>query len=292
MSTITTDGIFDGIDEEAYHADPCEVPSLSASIATIIDTQSPLHAYVAHPRLGGRKREATPSMDRGTLVHSLALGGREAVIVDLDDWRTKAAREIRDNAKKEGKIPVLAKNYAAARAHADAIRSGLLARGFDLDKGRNEVTAVWSERGARCRGRMDHIATDGRVTILDLKTCVSAHPKKLARSMDIYGYAIQRAAYVSAIELLMPHMTGAIDFVFAFSEAEPPHAMTCVRLDGAFSDLGRRRWDRALRLWVECLSSNRWPAYSDDVMTLEAPTWALTDEMSRECRENDVMQFL
>ena len=32
-----------------YHADPCEVPSLSASIASLLVNRSPFHAWSAIP---------------------------------------------------------------------------------------------------------------------------------------------------------------------------------------------------------------------------------------------------
>ena len=36
---------------EQYHADPCVTASLSSSIAKILIEQSPMHAWMAHPRL-------------------------------------------------------------------------------------------------------------------------------------------------------------------------------------------------------------------------------------------------
>ena len=42
-----------------YHADPGETPTLSASIAKRIVNESPLHAWLKHPRLGGLPDEPT-----------------------------------------------------------------------------------------------------------------------------------------------------------------------------------------------------------------------------------------
>ena len=47
-------GIYPGISAADYHADCAPEPSLSSSIARTLLAQSPLHAYHAHPRMGGR----------------------------------------------------------------------------------------------------------------------------------------------------------------------------------------------------------------------------------------------
>jgi hypothetical protein len=51
---------------EEYFAEPCAVPALSSSVANILETESPLHAWSTHPRLGGMKRAPTRSLDLGS----------------------------------------------------------------------------------------------------------------------------------------------------------------------------------------------------------------------------------
>src|SRR6185503_15222345 len=94
------------IDE--YHNDPCETPSLSASIAKLLIDKSPMHAHAAHPRFGGEKYESSAAQDAGTLIHRLLLGaGKDIETIDADDYRTNAAKAARDAAKAAGRIPVL-----------------------------------------------------------------------------------------------------------------------------------------------------------------------------------------
>ena len=57
-----------------YYRDPCAVPSLSQSIAHTLVTQSPLHAWSEHPRLGNQRKPASKAMDVGSLIHKLVLG--------------------------------------------------------------------------------------------------------------------------------------------------------------------------------------------------------------------------
>ena len=68
-------GIHYSMRAAAYHADPCERPSLSSSIAKILLEKTPRHAWTAHPRLNpdfAAKDES--KFDLGTAVHELMLG--------------------------------------------------------------------------------------------------------------------------------------------------------------------------------------------------------------------------
>lgn len=267
-----------------YHADPAP-PSLSASIAHVLVKQSPAHAHSRHPRLGGVMPAPTRSMDRGTLAHALILGaGKEIAIVEgYDDYRSPKAREARDMAISQGKIPVLAEEYDDASFTARALR-GKFASRFGIEfSGESEIVALWGEAvgGAevQCRAMMDHIALP---RVYDLKSCRSAHPDACQRHAEDYGYAIQRAAYVSAIEHLRPEWAGRVDFIFVFYELEPPFEVTPLRMAGPFRELGERRWRRAVATWERCLRTNTWPGYADGIIDLEPPPWALAKDLDQE----------
>jgi len=263
--------------EADYHADPCEAPSLSSSMAKILLDQSPAHAWSAHPKLGGVRRPATAPMDRGTLIHRLVLdAGADLEIIDAVDWRTKAAREARDAARKVRRIPVLKREHDEAVEVADKIRANLAAQGVVFD-GDRELACVWQEQTASgpvwCRGLFDHLKG---ATITDLKTSRSAHPKACVRHVLDYGYDVQRAAYVRALERAMPMLVGRVDLQFAFVETEPPYACTVARLDGTLREYGERRWIDACETWASCLRLNSWPGYTLGPVRLEAPGWLMS----------------
>jgi hypothetical protein len=93
---------------ENYHADPAPVASLSSSIANILIDQSPLHAYLAHPRLNLRyQREEDSRFDLGSAAHMMLLERREDKIVRVQakDWRTNAAKDARAAAQATGSTP-------------------------------------------------------------------------------------------------------------------------------------------------------------------------------------------
>jgi hypothetical protein len=272
------------VTDEAYYADPCDVPSLSQSIATILINQSPKHAWLRHPKLGGVAKKPTVATDAGSIIDDLLLGtGDRLAIIDADDYRTKAAQQARDLARVDGKVPVLRRVYTEAEEIARVLRERLGELGFVFD-GQRQVAIEWMEQGefgpVRCRGKMDHLILEpGRGAIWDLKKIVSAHPRTCARHAIDYGYDVQQAAYTSAVEKLRPDLAGRIDYVILFCEIEEPFAITPARPSGAMRDLGRARWHRAVRTWERCLRENHWPAYVDGVLHLDPPSWALANEL-------------
>lgn len=287
-----------------YHADKvADVPTLSASVAATMVRQSAYHAWLRHPKLGGVASESTPDQGRGTAIHALVLdtGIEQIEIIGAENYRTKIAQEARDAAIAKGKTPMLSRELDDARQVAAAIRERLLELGVTLsgppDLVRNEQVAVWTEDTPAgpvlCRGMMDNVALDapevvaaaGRV--LDLKTCRSAHPKACSSHVVEYGYDLQAAAYLSAVENVRPDLAGRVDFVWAFVEelpADSPRrvAVTLARPDGALAELGRVRWARACECWARCLSTGRWPDYTaGGAVRLEAPAWILKEELER-----------
>ena len=269
-----------------YHADRLgggEEPTLNQSTATVLVTQSPAHAWLRHPRLGGARPETSDTLTMGSLVHSLLLdGGAGLTIVDADDWRTKAAREARDAAVAEGTTPILTSKYEEGLQTATAIRQRLRARGVELN-GTPAYKVMWTQGveglpSVLCRGMLDMVDV-ALGEIVELKTIDSAHPEKCAKHVVEYGYDIQHAAYVSGMETLFPVLAGRWVFRWIFVETKPPYAVTVAAPDGATRELGRMRWDRACAIWSRCMQSGEWPDYSTAPVSLSVPQWALNREM-------------
>jgi len=208
--------------------------------------------------------------------------GTEIVVVDVDAWRTKAAKEARDEAREAGKVPVLAAKYDEAAAVAETIREQIAGFGYDLSGGLTEQAMTWNEyvgtEPVLCRARMDKLWIDeGR--IIDFKTIRSANPDTCARHAIDYGYAIQDAAYCSAVEALRPELIGRVEMTFLFCETEPPFAVTPAVCAGSMREIGKGRWRRAVEVWERCLRTGHWPGYTTTTVRLEAPPWVLAKEM-------------
>jgi hypothetical protein len=273
-----------------YLADPCPTPSLSNSIACELIQRSPLHAWQRHPKLGGKdaKRETTAELNLGTLIHALVLGkgSEQLAVLDVKDFRTNVAKDLRDQALADGKTVIKLSEYLEAKVIAQKLVDNLAGYGIVLD-GESETKMLWDEPTAEgelvlCRGMLDHWKMDAAsmgATIYDVKTIRSADLKTIQRHILEYGYDIQEAVYRSAMGHLSPESLGRIDFVFLFMETEPPYAVTPVQLDGEYRRLGEVKWERAVRVWARCLATNTWPSYVDQITPVSAPPWALQDAL-------------
>lgn len=265
------EGFHPEIPEDEYHADPCEEPSLSASLAHTLVSKSPLHAWSEHPKLGNQRRESSRAMDEGTVLHALLLKGENVMgVVQADDWRTKAAKEERDKIASRGRIPVLESQAARLFEAAGIIRERLAERSVRFVPEQAEITAVWHdpEFGVLCRARFDHLPESQFIE--DLKTGADANPATFARKALNMGYDIQMAAYLEAAEALG---AGERMWRWVLCETSAPYAVTIARPSEAMLDCGRRRWADAKKRWRYCLSKNEWPGYGNEI--IEAPVWAM-----------------
>lgn len=267
-----------------YHRDPCDVPSLSSSIAKILLERSPLHARYAHPKLGGGVRESTDAQNRGSIIHKLLLGkGSEIAIINHDDYRKTEAREARDAALNAGQIPIKLKDYAEISSAADSIRARLLDIGFDLQQMGSlvEQAIEWDEEGehgpVRCRAMFDWVNVASG-DILDVKSIDDASPESAARSMWRYQYHMQDAAYRSALNALRRHhgLDGESTFTFLFAELDAPYGVLPAKCNGAFREIGEARWRAAVRKWERCVLSGDWHGYASETVRLEPPGWAVS----------------
>jgi len=276
-------GLVRDLPEATYHSDPCDGPSLSASIAKVISGQSLAHAFLRHSKLGGTPMTPTAAMDKGSACHAMLLGkGAEIAVLDFDSWRAKASKEARDLARENGDVPMLVKEYAGIADAVEAIRIRL--KSFGLTVGTDtEVSGFWQEGGAQCRMRMDILEKgDSEIVITDLKTAASAHPDEIQRSIIKYGYDVQHAAYVSGCEHIFPEYAGRVRMQFLFVELERPHAVTPVVLSEGFAQLGRAKWDQAVALWSEALQTGEWPCYTTEPTIISPPVWAMHKQFEDE----------
>jgi hypothetical protein len=277
------DGLYLDISEAEYHNDPHGTPSLSSTIARTLVRESPAHAYLKHPKLGGAKFEPKTDMDRGTLLHKLLLGaGREVAVIECDDWKKPANRELRDIHREAGRIAVTRKLYEEALETAKSLKPRLAAKGIVFD-GHSEVTLLWHEEAANgtrmpCRARLDHIKENH---LYDLKITGDANPRTLRGGhITNMGYEIQTACYTSGASRVLPHLRGRFDYTLVFCEFEPPYSITKVRSAGSMRELGERRWRRAVNVWEYCTRTGEWPDYTgrDEIVLVEAKPWEMEEE--------------
>lgn len=293
--------------EAAYHADTWTTPSLSRSIALKLITESPRHAFAAHPRLY-KQEEAEIENDRtrevGSAAHALLLHQpTEMHIIKAKDYKTKRAKDERSEAQEHGAIPLLTKDHETVLAMVDKARAELAESDHPAIRALadpmatsstilNEVTAAWIDPCGNlpARQRMDRLDMSRElITILDYKTTkMSVAPQQIVRPLYNNQYHFQDGFYRRGIRALFPQIDRhecKLDFLFIMQEQEAPFEITIVRVDAAGRMIGEKMVSAAFMMWRKCMAENHWPGYPNEIITAEMPSYIDTSWTSREIED-------
>ena len=277
-------GIHLNVPMDQYVADSFHAfqPALSSSAAHVLLEESPLHAWSRNPRLNPHhEKEESGKFDIGSACHAILLEGdfKRIAVVKATDWRTKAAQETRDEARKAGMIPVLVEQMTAIEdmvaVAQEAISKSELADMFKPDGGDSEVTILWEDQGIACKSRPDRLSKDRRI-IADFKTTgASAEPTAWVKGPMIgNGADLQAALGLRGLKAigggLLLHEP---QFVFIVQEVSPPYAVSFVGFGEQFKLYADVRIDRAIKLWGKCLKSDKWPGYPSRIAWMAPPAW-------------------
>ncbi len=269
------------LSHEEYHSDPVIEPSLSRSAIKDLLYKSPAHCKHNHPHLNPnfKSDDGNGKFDMGTASHSLLLESPDSIfVVETEDWRTKVAKEAREEARKNGQTPLLRHQFDKSQVMVDAAKwhiwdckeLGIC----DLVKdGKAELSYIWKEDKTWLRARPDWISNDKKL-IVDYKTTeASANPEDYVRIALSTGLDIQQALYtrgVKAIEGTDPK------FIIVVQEAYEPFLCSFISFSPQFLDMGKSKCDYGIFLWNQCMQKNEWPGYPNRVCWIEPPAWALS----------------
>ncbi|MHB1950206.1 MAG: PD-(D/E)XK nuclease-like domain-containing protein [Acidiferrobacteraceae bacterium] len=264
---------------DAYHADEInEQPTLNASVLKHLVADSPLHAWTAHAKLNPGYVEKTASrFDVGTAAHAIFLEGADhrVHVVQANDWRTKAAQEVRDRARAEGLIPLLAHEWERVSALLVALRTQVAQINAEPPlfhaAGKPEQTLIWEDRGVWCRALIDWFHDD-LSTVDDLKTTgLSANPHTWGdRTMFSIGADIQAAFTLRGLRKALGVES---TFRFVVIETSEPYAACALTPSTQALELANAKIDRGLDRWKRCLETGEWPGYAREVLTVDPPPW-------------------
>ncbi len=261
-------GIHLDIASADYFADPCESPSLTQSIASVLLDRSPRHAALRHPRLNPAwEPYEDTKFNIGNAAHKLLIGrGKELVIVEADDWRTKAAKEARDDAHAQGNVAILAHQHRTAQAMADSF----IEQTSEIPEcrtafmppagGHGEVVIIADYDGVTLRSMVDWMRDTTHLD--DLKTTgISASPDRLPYAMADGGWDLQAAIQERILDVLDPANAGRRHHYFYLQENDDPYEVTVCELPESVMTIGRAKLDKAIGIWRRCMESGRWPGY-------------------------------
>lgn len=253
-------GIYDGITNAAYHADP----ALGSTSLKTLATKTPAHYQYdkAHPK-------SSAAFTLGTAAHSLILEQDESgvVVIDVEAKRGKAWTEPADAATAQGKIALTTREWGQIVAMRDRVMDHPLARSFFTDH-RAEASVFWDEDGQTYKCRPDAWVPG---LLVDLKTTVNADPNEFGKVAHGFGYHQSAAHYIDGVKAA----TGEeLPFRFVLVEKTAPYFVSVVELDFEAVNIGRQLNDRAKRIYAECVESNTWPDYPT-AEPVSLPMWAI-----------------
>lgn len=272
--------LIEGMDFSVYLADPMPEPSLTSSLVRALLDTAPRKVWHQTPRLNkDAKPETKSAFDLGSAAHRYLTGTGAAIVpVDAKDWRTKAAKDARDQARAAGKTPILVGDLERLEAMTAAAREQVadnpdvaeMLTGSRRQETIREGSVFWKEDGVLCRCRPDFYHPDTNTIVHYKTTGTDLAPFTLARFAANAGWDMTAAHYEAGIRALSGERPRQI---FAIQETEEPHLMLFAELDAAFLANAMMRRQRALSVWGRCLAENVWPGMISRTVRLECPEW-------------------
>jgi exodeoxyribonuclease VIII len=247
--------------------------------------QSPAHYYAKYLDPNRVWEEPTPELLMGSLVHTTVLEPHllmeEYCVAPKVDRRTKIGKEEWDvfQQMNAGKAIVTQDQWDTSQRIRDAVYKHMAARELLEMPGVVEDVLNWSmpvtlangkSMMVQCKAKPDKRLNAG--VLLDLKTTKDAKPSNFGRSVVNYRYDVQAAWYRAGHQ----HAVGSdIEaFVFIAVEKEPPFGVSVMYVSEPIFELGATKYAQDLAVYAECLNSNKWPCYPDQILELEIPSWA------------------
>jgi hypothetical protein len=266
-------GVYD-ISLADYLRDPAPVPSLSAGIAGKLLNLSPAHAWHAYNE---ERQNYRRDGSIGTVFHALFLGkGGDYEVLEVDDFRTAAARAARDEALAAGRTPIKAADFETAAKMAEHAAMQLAEHevgDFTNSPGKAEQTVLWQEGDVWCRACCDWLPDDLRADphIYNLKSTACAQPEAWQKLALRNGYDLSAAHYQRGVRQVLGV---EVNELFVCIETRPPYCLSVNQLPAGAIAMAERARGYAVERWGECLRRGVWPGYPSNICTLsETPAY-------------------
>ena len=216
--------------------------------------------------------EQTPAMRLGSMIHRAILepetvAGAWVVKPEGMTFTTKEGKEW----KAAQTLPIITSQEAdTISGMRDSVHAHPAVKRV-LANARTEVSLFANgEDGVLRKARIDALPEGGNV-IVDIKSCQSADPDLMAKSVVAYRYDVQAAYYLDICKLLGIDKS---EFLFVCVEKLPPYAVAVYALDQDAISWGRMQYQRDLALIKDCEAKDHWPSFTQDITTLALPAWA------------------
>jgi hypothetical protein len=268
-----TGNIFTDMAIEAYRA----LPGLNQSaLKNWLEAPAIAKWLETHPR------KETDSQALGTATDSLILtpGKFAAKFVRWDGGRRQGGKWESFKEAHAGRTILNESEWDAAHGMRDAVAADPFAPQC-FQNGVAQAAMTWTFEefplaatkglSVPCKGMPDYI-NEELGALVDLKTTRNASPRSFAADAFNFGYHIQAAFYVDGFEAA----TGRkLRYLIVAVESDAPHIVQTYEVPEHILEIGRHQYRKAIHVYVECHKQNRFPGYSETVLDLGAPDWAL-----------------
>jgi len=275
-AVITEPGVYPTLSFEDYVRDPVPGGSLSNSEAKHLMKPKGCPARFRWEK--DHKRPTKKEFEIGTAAHALVLGtGPVLYELDVENMRTKKAKQEAEDARADGMIPLLPHEYRMVLDMAEAIHAHPVANALlSPERGDVEQSLFWRDAptGVMRRGRLDHLAhpTFSRTILVDYKSCLSADEESCSKALWKFGYAGQAATYTDGAIALGRASTDAA-YMIVFQEKSAPYLIHVFEVDAMAMEIARALNREALESYADCIATGRWPGWEGEPDLLGMPAY-------------------
>jgi len=269
--------------------------------------QSPLHYWADYLAPNRIEKEQTPSMYRGTAIHtavleperfskeykleprpedypkhlhivddlknelrkaSLPLGGAKAELITRLRENNSELTFFEDIQKEHEKYKLLKRDdWEACQKITEGVRKNP-ALSVLFESGNAEVTLIWKDEYS---GVMCKARADWLTkdgVIVDIKSAIDASIQEFSWAFERYGYWQQAAWYLDGVKA-----TTGIEGTFLLVAFEPsfPFATAIYTPDEQSLIDGKNENRFMFNKYIECRKEKHWPGYSDEIQTIKRP---------------------
>lgn len=246
--------------------------------------RSPAHYWAKYLDPNREFEKPSDALMLGSLAHAAVferdtLAERFGILPNIDK-RTKDGKEEWNNFLmfNKGKSFVSQEQWDTSLRMSDALLSHPTASQLICANGVVEQPMEWTMPASnnimvQCKMKPDKLLNSS--VIIDLKTTDNAHPNDFGRSAVKYRYDVQAAWYYDGHHFVTGREPDA--FVFICIEKTKPFAISVLYADNNLLELGRKKYQRDLATYAECIKTNQWPAYPIEAQPLTLPQWAYNE---------------
>lgn len=231
--------------------------------------------WIDHP-------EDLPGFDAanvGVLTHALVLNQPHPFVVKDWDARTKDGKVRAEEVAADGLIGLSVADFELAAGMAAGVRRHPTVAAI-LDKpGSAECSVFAMVDGVACKARFDWLPDDPALPALDLKTALSAHPRKFTKNAANFEYAVQRAHYLDILENVERTRR---ELLIVAVDKRRPHLTSLIGIPEMWSQVASQKASKARRVIRDCETSGEWPGYGDGIHYIDAPTYYLFNAEDQE----------